>query len=81
MMMTSCAKTITQTEVKYIKPDVPDSIISPCDDMPLVSFKTNGELLMAYIELQTAYTICASKVSSISMILKSYNEVYNKNVE
>lgn len=81
MMMTSCAKTITQTEIKYVKPDIPDSIISSCDDIPLVSFKTNGELLMAYIELQTAYTICASKVSSISMILKSYNEVYNKNVE
>lgn len=80
-LLLGCKTIETKTEISYILPEIPEVIISPCDDIPLVSFKTNGELLMAYIELQTAYTICASKVSSISMILKSYNEVYNKNVE
>lgn len=31
---------------------------------------------MSYISLQTAYLTCSSKVSSISMILKSYANIY-----
>ena len=76
--LSSCVKTVTQTEVKYIPLDIPEAIISPCDPIPTnTSISTNGELLTAYVSLQASYAICSSKVSSISMILKSYNNIYS----
>lgn len=71
----ACAKTINETQIKYIIPDIPKELIAPCDEINY-SIMTNGELLMSYISLQTAYLTCASKVSSISMILNSYANIY-----
>ena len=75
-VITGCYKTVTETKVEYIRPEVPQAVISPCDPVPVNSFKTNGELLMAYISLQSSYVICASKVTSIANILESYNVIY-----
>lgn len=67
-----------QIEIKYVKPDIPESIIAPCESLQgfTSSIVTNGDLLMAYISLTTAYTICASKVNSIRDILDSYKDLY-----
>lgn len=78
MCISGCTKTITETKVEYIKPEIPASIIKPCDSMPEnTSISTNGELLMLYISLQSMYIICSSKVTSIANILNSYNSIYN----
>lgn len=76
-MMTGCAKTITETKVEYIRPEIPDSVLSECESIPSSDIKTNGDLLLAYISLQSSYAVCASKVSSIKMILQSYESVYS----
>lgn len=70
--MTGCVKTVYKTQVQYISPDIPESLLERCEDVP-VSITTNGDLLMSFLSLQTAYIICSSKVSSIKMILDSYN--------
>lgn len=75
-----CARTITETKVEYIQPEIPESIISPCDTVQESSFTTNGELLMSYISLQSSYIICASKVSSIRSMLNSYNAIYSSDI-
>lgn len=76
-LCTSCYKTITETKIEYIQPEIPETIISPCDPIPAnTSISTNGDLLMAYISLQSSYVICSSKVTSIANILQSYNSIY-----
>lgn len=74
-----CVKTVTETKVEYIMPNIPSSVTSPCDpikqDIPI---STNGDLIMAYISLQSAYVVCASKVSAIANILQSYNAIYTE---
>ena len=69
--------TITETKIQYVSPEIPQSLLEPCESVPADSIKTNGDLLMSYISLQTAYAICSAKVSSISNILSSYEAVYN----
>lgn len=75
--MTSCAKTITETKIEYIHPDIPASLLESCEQIKNDSITTNGDLLMSYISLQTAYAICSSKIVSIRNILDSYNTVYS----
>lgn len=76
-LCTGCYKTITETKIEYIQPEIPDAVTSPCDPIPTnTSISTNGDLLMAYISLQSSYIICASKVASIVNILQSYNSIY-----
>ena len=75
-LLSGCAKTVTETKVQYIRPEFPQSLLDPCDPAPVNSISTNGDLLMSYISLQTAYLTCSSKVLSISMILKSYADIY-----
>lgn len=60
-----------------MKPEIPESIISPCDPMPNANIQTNGDLLMSYISLQSLYMACSSKVTSIRMILDSYDNLYS----
>ena len=77
ILCTSCYKTITETKIEYILPEIPEAIISPCDTIHVnTSITTNGDLLMAYISLQSSYIICASKITSIANILQSYNSIY-----
>lgn len=77
VIFTGCVKTVTETKIEYVKPEIPDSIISQCDPINTnVSISTNGDLLMAYISLQSSYVICASKVTSIVNILNSYDSIY-----
>ena len=76
-LCTSCYKTITETKIEYILPEIPEALISQCDTIPVnTSITTNGDLLMAYISLQSSYIICASKITSIANILQSYNSIY-----
>lgn len=74
-----CVKTVTETRVEYVMPNIPSSVTSPCDpikhDIPI---NTNGDLIMAYISIQSAYVVCSSKVSAIANILKSYNTIYTE---
>ena len=79
-LISGCVKTVTETKVQYIRPEFPQSLLDPCDPVPTDSIKTNGDLLMSYISLQTAYAICSAKVSSISNILSSYDSVYNLDI-
>ena len=76
-LLSGCVKTITETKIEYVHPEIPDEILSPCDSIPSGSIPTNGELLMSYISLQTSYMICSAKVHSISSILKSYSSIYD----
>lgn len=77
IIFTGCVKTVTETKIEYVKPEIPDSIISQCDPINTnVSISTNGDLLMAYISLQSSYVICSSKVTSIANILRSYDTIY-----
>ena len=77
VIFTGCVKTVIETKIEYVKPEIPDSIISQCDPINTnVSISTNGDLLMAYISLQSSYVICASKVTSIANILRSYDSIY-----
>ena len=80
--MTSCAteKVVYKTEVQYVHPEIPESIISSCDPIPTGSIQTNGDLLMSYISLQSSYAVCSSKVNSIRMILQSYEGIYESDV-
>lgn len=75
LLSQACAKTVVETQIQYVQPEIPAVLLSPCDEVNY-SITTNGELLMSYISLQTAYLSCSSKVSSISMILKSYANIY-----
>ena len=77
VIFTGCVKTVTETKIEYVKPEIPESIISQCDPINTnVSISTNGDLLMAYISLQSSYVICSSKVTSIANILRSYDSIY-----
>lgn len=76
MVMMGCAETRIETRIEYVKPTIPQSILEPCKTVD-VAFETNGELLMSFIELQTAYLECSSKVYSISQILNSYDSIYS----
>ena len=77
VIFTGCVKTVTETKIEYVKPEIPESIISQCDPINTnTSISTNGDLLMAYISLQSSYVICASKVTSIANILRSYDSIY-----
>ena len=77
VIFTGCVKTVTETKIEYVKPEIPDSIISQCDPINTnASISTNGDLLMAYISLQSSYVICSSKVTSIANILHSYDSIY-----
>jgi hypothetical protein len=80
-MVLGCIKTVTETRVEYIKPEIPTAIISECDPMPTNnSISTNGDLLMAYISLQSSYVVCSSKVTSIANILQSYDQIYTNSI-
>lgn len=76
ILSSGCTKTIADTKIKYVYPEIPTSILTPCDSIQNMTIGTNGELLMAYISLQSSYIICASKVISINSILNSYTEIY-----
>lgn len=77
LLSQACAKTVVETKIQYVRPEIPAVLLSQCDPIPAnTSIATNGELLMSYISLQTAYLTCSSKVLSISMILKSYANIY-----
>jgi hypothetical protein len=76
-LLLGCKTIETRTEISYILPEIPESIISPCEPIKNDSITTNGDLLMSYISLQTAYAICSSKIVSIRNILDSYNTVYS----
>ena len=76
LLISGCVKTVTETKIEYVSPDIPKALLDPCGDLPF-NATTNGELLIAYISLQTAYLLCASKVSSIGLILKSYDDLYS----
>ena len=82
VILTACAttKTVVETRIEYIHPDIPLILLQPCDDITKPAFSTNGELLIDYITLQSKYTVCAAKVSSISSILDSYNKMYDSNI-
>lgn len=75
IIQTGCAKTIYDTKVEYITPDIPTSMLEPCRTVEM-SFNTNSELLNSFISLQSAYLECSAKVSSISLILQSYKDIY-----
>lgn len=74
--MAGCVRTVTETKIEYVKPEIPDNLLSQCEDMPVGNLKTNGELLMSYITLQSMYATCAAKVNSIRMILLSNESIY-----
>ena len=77
VIFTGCVKTVTETKIEYVRPEIPESIISQCDAINTnASISTNGDLLMAYISLQSSYVICSSKVTSIANILNSYDSIY-----
>ena len=77
VIFTGCVKTVTETKIEYVRPEIPESIISQCDPINTnASISTNGDLLMAYISLQSSYVICSSKVTSIANILNSYDSIY-----
>lgn len=75
-LMTGCVKTKYETRVEYVHPEIPQSLLEPCDSM-LFDISTNGELLMSFVSLQSAYMICSAKVTSISEILKGYMISYS----
>ena len=71
LLATSCCKkpaVQTVTEYKIIKP--PDTLLTPCPDVPM-EMKTNGDMVMTLIELNTQYFMCSLKVQSI---IRFYNE-------
>lgn len=70
-------KIVTETRVEYVRPEIPETMLTACDPIPQSSsITTNGDLLMAYISLQSSYVICSLKVTSIANILKSYDSIY-----
>lgn len=81
MLLSGCAKTVTETKVQYIRPEFPQSLLDPCDPAPVNSISTNGDLLMSYISLQALYAICSLKVSSILGILQSYDSAYGLDIK
>lgn len=64
----------TITEYKVLKP--PASLLTPCPEVPL-EMKTNGDMVMTLIDLNTQYLICSMKIRSII----SYYEQENLNME
>lgn len=77
LLVTSCCKQSvrTVTEYKIIKP--PDSLLTPCPDVPM-EMKTNGDMVMALIELNTQYFMCSLKVHSI---IKFYDEDNQRDIK
>lgn len=76
LVLSGCAETVYKTEVKYVRPEIPASMISPCEAIPFDGIQTNGDLLMSYISLNSAYSICSAKINSIRQILQSYDDIY-----
>ena len=64
LLATSCCKPSVRTVTEYqiIKP--PETLLKPCPEVPL-DMKTNGDMVMALIELNTQYFLCSMKVQSI----------------
>lgn len=83
ILTTACAttKTVVETKIEYISPEIPETLLEPCERIPSIQAQTNGELLMAYITLQTMYTICSSKITSISLILENYKGAFEASKE
>ena len=75
IIQTGCAKTVYDTKIEYIIPDIPQAVIAPCDEVEY-SITTNSELLNSFISLHSAYLKCSAKVNSISLIIKSYKDIY-----
>lgn len=80
IVLSGCTETVYKTEIKYVRPEIPDAMISPCDPISIDGIHTNGDLLMSYISLQSAYLICSSKINSIRLILESYDGIYGKSI-
>jgi hypothetical protein len=76
LVLSGCVETVYKTEVRYVRPEIPESIISPCEQITFNGIQTNGDLLMSYISLNSAYSICSAKVNSIRQIIQSYSEIY-----
>lgn len=75
ILLVSCS-TVPEVEIKYVKPEIPESISSPCEPMRISGIETNGSLLMAYLTLHSQYSICAAKLSAIVQIIESYDTLY-----
>ena len=75
IIQTGCAKTVYDTKIEYITTDIPVSMLEPCRNVEM-SFNTNSELLNSFISLHSAYLECSAKVNSISLIIKSYKDIY-----
>lgn len=75
LLSSSCStqiKTIPVIKSEYILP--PESLMKPCPVMTMITFHTNGELLIQYIEIITQYNICKSKMDSIINYIKQIQE-------
>lgn len=81
LLSSGCSTVETQTKIVYAHPEIPNAILMPCDQIPNETFVTNGELLMAYLTLQSMYVICSSKVTAIANILDSYAAIYTTKKE
>ena len=75
LLLSSCStqvKTIPVIKTEYIAP--PDSLMKPCPKIIINPVKTNGELLIQYIELITQYNICESKMDAVINYIKQVQE-------
>lgn len=72
----ACTETVYKTEVKYATVEVSPALLEECDKVQPLEAKTNGELLLAYLSLQTSYLACSSKHQSVVTIIRSYNDLY-----
>ena len=44
LLSQACAKTVVETKIQYVRPEIPQAVIAPCDPIPEnTSITTNGE--------------------------------------
>lgn len=59
-----CCKPYVQTVTEYKMVVPPQSLLQPCPQIN-VDMKTNGDMVMTLIELNTQYYLCSMKVQSL----------------
>lgn len=77
LLTASSCKTSPLVEYRVIKP--PSVLLNPCP-VADYSIKTNGDLALSFIDLQTKYSICSSKVNSIIYFYDSEQSLGDREV-
>lgn len=59
-VISGCSRTVV--EYRPITP--PQSLLKPCKEVP-IDIKTNGDMVLTIIDLQTSYSVCSLQMKAL----------------